>query len=1217
MDKSARDRLDRYEIGIAVVLCLLIIGSAVMIGSVAPLGRSIVVCSSLLLLVLWLLRGLRNHRIEVLRSWAWLPIAAWFALLGLQMTPLPIPWIERLSPGTLADYRAMLGASLPERLTLSLYPYGTLCEFMRIGALFLVFFVTLHFVRSRRHAVILIVAILAIALFESLYGMAQRFAGDALSTIKTFDAESSVAVALAGTFWSKNNMAALLSMATLSGAGLLMAAFGPQKQDQRVRSELIESFSSSAAGVSMLLTICILVTGVSLFLTLSRGALFATFVAAVVFAVCAAAGLQSRRYLVHMVVLVVATVIALAIIGSEVVAARMQDVVTGRAASWVDRLNMLVSGWDMFKDHPLFGMGVGAFRFTFERYQSVRFGDYVVDYLHNDWAQILCDAGLVGMAIILAAVAFLVATTFRAALRQRDYANRWIALGSLTAVIALLLHSLVDFNLSKVTSNGIVFGVLLAISYAMARMRAGGGDEDRPRHWRISIGPTSVRWAIGTAAVALAALLCVMPVRMGVADVLLNKVAGGIPRMPHDDYFFLPLEADLTDDESAACMSRAIELDPQNAQMWFSMSMYRTGVIENIVIARAKEKAREHLAGLADTSPERVDALAPALSASLVPGVVAERLQDIRDAVTAAQKAASLLPPAAKYHLRIADVSAQLLDVLPPGDATLAYGQLARHEAALARFLAPRKPLLLFRVGRVYLRCADHETDEAAKRSLQADALASLRRSLIGNPYYTGIVYPLLQAYDISAESPLIAVTPRTSTAYQRLVRVLWDRGMWNDLLSSLDTLESIYKEEVVAEDVSPWTLRKERTAEEPDAPVIEEDYVDADRYLMKDEVTYWQSLLLQRRAAVLAVQGRWNEWREAAARYRAFQKKAFEDHFNEGLDAGRLREFDRAMDALRAVARANWGEPEYLLAMADICLAMRRPSVEPYWEGPINLLYRIIINNDQLTRETVAKMRDMLDRIAPQSPDDRIVASFTEGAAAILSGDVAQGVRSLESMTQSDDKAVNVWRQRHLVWYYLGLGYDRLNSPAQALAAYRRVVELVPAHEAALRRIAALDAGNCWRVEDALRDLTPETRCDINIGGKMILRGYTVSQDCRSQRESSSQTTTGDWYLTCFWEVRDRMSSRSALRVDMLTDTGDPVITLEQRFRNEGKLYPVDFPRCGEILVDRMRLDDDPRKAGYLRMVLRAPDQGGRVRSLLLNPAGDAMTTLSLWKRP
>jgi tetratricopeptide (TPR) repeat protein/O-antigen ligase len=1217
MDESTTERKDRAGMVILGLLCLLIIASPLAIGCVSPLGRSAVVCAAAALSLLWFLREARLGRVEIVKTWAWLPVGAWFALLALQMTPLPAEWVGKLSPGSLRAWQATLGTALPERLTISLHPYGTLTELLRTGAICAVFFVTLHTVREKKHAVVLVVALVGIAFFESLYGMAQRFTGRSFTSIQSGSAESTGSVALAGSFWSKNNLAALLSMAALAGAGLLMATFMRDEQRGRAtRAGMIEALSSSGAAVSVTLGMLLLAIGVALCLTLSRGALGATFLAAVVFAICAVTGAQSRRYALYMVILGVAVVIALLVVGMEVVAARMEDVASGRAASWGDRLNMLSSGWAMFKDYSLFGAGVGAFRFVFEQYQSARFGDYIVDYIHCDWAQVLCDTGAVGMAIVLAATLLLVVTTFVAALRQKDLFARWLALGSVLSVAALLVHSVIDFNLSKVTSNGIALAVLLGIAYSMARAPSEKDDAPRRRMWRIPLGPPAVRWGLGLAAVVLAASVCWYATRMGAADVAVNKAAAGVTRMSRDIYFFLSLEADLTDAESAAYMARAGRLDGANPQVWFQTALYRLGTVENSVMAQARQRAKELLGErAAEAAPERVEMLARGLAVSLEGAVMAERLPELRAALADARKAAALLPSAAKYHLLVADLASRLME-LTTGAESQEHRQLAQREAGLARALAPRKPAILFRTGRIELQCAALTANADDRRKLEASAIDVFRRAIVGNPAYTSVIYPLVQVRQIGGESPLLTVTPVTPRAYERLSRVLWERGMWEDLLRCLATLEELYAKEVALEDVSPWMLRKGNLQEDADAPSLADaDYVETDLYQMKSDLERWRFGALQRRAAVLGILGRWEEWRAAVGRCRDFLGKTLAERLAEAVAARQRHEFDTALAGLRRLVRADCANPEYLLALADLCHAMKRPSVEPNWEGALNLLYRIVIANDRLTPETLTNMRALVDRIGPQTPEDRALAAFIVGAGEILAGDAAGGVRTLEALSAQKDKAAGIWRQRHLIWLYLGMGYERTGSAAQALAAYRRVAEMVPGHREALQRIAALDPANAWVVGNALRDLSPETTCAINFGGKLILRGYTLSQDITTPRVWTARAGKGDWYLTCFWEARDRVSSKYVCGLQLLSAEWSPVADSQQRIRNGGKLYPVDFPRCGEMIVDRIRLEGDPREARYLKLNVSIPERG-LGETALLNDCGQAETILTLWPR-
>ncbi|MBI4470777.1 MAG: O-antigen ligase family protein [Acidobacteria bacterium] len=114
----------------------------------------------------------------------------------------------------------------------------------------------------------------------------------------------------------------------------------------------------------------------------------------------------------------------------------------------------------IFEQHPLFGVGLGAFPRAYPLYDESP-GVFTVGEAHNDYLQILSDTGLVGGALGGCFLYFLV-TRSRRALGSPRREDRAAALGATVGVCGILVHSLVDFNL-QITSNGLVFLVLVAI----------------------------------------------------------------------------------------------------------------------------------------------------------------------------------------------------------------------------------------------------------------------------------------------------------------------------------------------------------------------------------------------------------------------------------------------------------------------------------------------------------------------------------------------------------------------------------------------------------------------------------------------------------------------------------------------------------------------------------------------------------------------------------
>ena len=115
----------------------------------------------------------------------------------------------------------------------------------------------------------------------------------------------------------------------------------------------------------------------------------------------------------------------------------------------------------MVKDHPILGVGLGAYQFAYPRYDQSS-GIFRTEQSHNDYLQILADTGIVGGLALLAFVVLLFARSF-AAMQTRDLVQRAISLGALAGCFGIAVHSFVEFNL-QVTSNAQIFLALAALA---------------------------------------------------------------------------------------------------------------------------------------------------------------------------------------------------------------------------------------------------------------------------------------------------------------------------------------------------------------------------------------------------------------------------------------------------------------------------------------------------------------------------------------------------------------------------------------------------------------------------------------------------------------------------------------------------------------------------------------------------------------------------------
>jgi O-antigen ligase len=120
-----------------------------------------------------------------------------------------------------------------------------------------------------------------------------------------------------------------------------------------------------------------------------------------------------------------------------------------RLQAWEQTLTLVA-------DYPLFGTGLGTFRFAFLRYAPP--GRAWWTTAHNEYLELICDTGLVGGAIVLLGfVAYLLLVLRPRSMRART--APYIYTGLVSGLAALLVHSAVSSNL-QVPAVGLLVAVL-------------------------------------------------------------------------------------------------------------------------------------------------------------------------------------------------------------------------------------------------------------------------------------------------------------------------------------------------------------------------------------------------------------------------------------------------------------------------------------------------------------------------------------------------------------------------------------------------------------------------------------------------------------------------------------------------------------------------------------------------------------------------------------
>lgn len=341
---------------------------------------------------------------------------------------------------------------------------------------------------------------------------------------------------LTSTFVNPNHQALFFALALFVAVGLLLRPAARRSRDAGGTRPGPSRGPAASLGARVLLAGGSLVLALALVLTLSRGGIVgaaAGFLAMLALALGSRA--RSRAVLPILAVVFGVTVYA-GWVGLEAVAERFA--VTVREPESDLRWRVWQATLGVVGDAPVAGVGLGAFQDGFSPHRPAEVpAENMVDYAHNDFLQLLAETGIVGLLIALWALAALLTFTVRRWGDRRDPFVRGLVLGGLGAVVAAMVHSLVDFGL-HMPANALVLVVLAALLPLVVTLHH-DGTRERVGLARWSV-PLSARGrALGAAAAALllavAATLLVPPGmaewhRARAAGIIRGaRQAGGVP----------------------------------------------------------------------------------------------------------------------------------------------------------------------------------------------------------------------------------------------------------------------------------------------------------------------------------------------------------------------------------------------------------------------------------------------------------------------------------------------------------------------------------------------------------------------------------------------------------------------------------------------------------------------------------------------------------------
>jgi tetratricopeptide (TPR) repeat protein/O-antigen ligase len=490
------------DVGLCAVVCV----APFFFGGRHDFGRLVLVTCVAVTASAWFVRQSLLPNAPRIRTAAHLLILAAFALLVLQLVPLPASWIAVLSPRTLellplwtADGGA---AQLGTWRTLSLMPHATaksLAMFMAFALLFQVVIGRVECVADVRR-LLRIVAVAGVMM--AAFGLLQFFLSNGQFFWFYEHPYRDTRLHLCGSFINRNHFAGFLVLCIGPLAAWLWesaSASGRMMTRRKTQSLTVNHIVPWLLAAALAVVVCTVLR------SLSRGGAVALLIASAVFvAVGWSKRILDSRSVYALLALAVLVVGLLSLYGYDQVVERLDDFAqgsieamdkdAGRRKVWAANEAAVKAGW-------LTGTGAGSHAEICPVYLTE---SPIVEYTHAEcgYLQVITENGIIGEVLLFAGIGLCVWWCTECYRRAKSTDQVLLFAACAAGLAASAAHSVVDFVWyipACMSLTVVLLGCLLRLAQLI-----GANDSQAMPTWRVLL--PRERWIPATALAVLASI---------------------------------------------------------------------------------------------------------------------------------------------------------------------------------------------------------------------------------------------------------------------------------------------------------------------------------------------------------------------------------------------------------------------------------------------------------------------------------------------------------------------------------------------------------------------------------------------------------------------------------------------------------------------------------------------------------------------------------------
>ena len=432
----------RFGSAIVVILCLILVLSVITYGAVDTGTTGFLAVLLTMVVWLWLAEAWK------LRAFSFSSNPIQLAVVGLILIGL-----IQLLPLRGFDLFGIL--SLEPSHTLSLDQNATRLAVLRLTLYLVYFAAALSFIVTKKRFRRTVITIIIFGALIAVFAILQKL----LNPENIYGARQTIQASIFGPYVNGHHFAGLMEMTLGLSLGLLYG--------KAVKKELRVIFLVAAV-----------LMGIAILMTSSRGGMLSFFGVLGLVTIFAflkkdktnaegeGAGAFSRQRKLLLIGGGLAFFLLIVggglLMGSDSALLRGLGIENAAADVSNGRLHFWNVALQIFRDNFLLGAGLDAFGAAFTKYDTWN-GVFRIEQAHNDYLQILADAGIFGLVCVLGFIYLFFRQGLRVVFSTRDRFRYSVAVGSLAGCFGIMIHSFFDFPL-RTPANAFVFLTLAALA---------------------------------------------------------------------------------------------------------------------------------------------------------------------------------------------------------------------------------------------------------------------------------------------------------------------------------------------------------------------------------------------------------------------------------------------------------------------------------------------------------------------------------------------------------------------------------------------------------------------------------------------------------------------------------------------------------------------------------------------------------------------------------